>query len=231
MILPGSARARPFGWGVLCLSIALAASARAQTPAEPGFARERMYLGFSVLPDFTLDGVTFDGNTIYVEEGGDETFILPRLDKQVMPKIVAGFRTRPFALEISYERTTHDGTFQDLVGEAAFNVVNVDFKFFMNTRSRIQPHVVAGLAFPWLKVYDGVFDGDDVGDGRFAGQGLNLEGGVTLFATPSIGVSVGYAYRVLWFNRATGVTDTTYTLRPRFRETSNGVIVMGFVTL
>ena len=231
MDLPGSARARWFGWAALGISIALAAPARAQmTPPEPGFARERMYLGFSLLPDYTLDGVTFDGNTGYLEEGGTETFILPRLDERTMPRIVAGFRARPFALEISYERTKHDGVFLDeFVGEAAFNVVNVDFKFFANTRSRIQPHFVAGLAFPWLKIYDGSFEGDLVGDGRFTGQGINLEGGVTLFATRSVGVSAGYAYRVLWFNRATGVTETTYRLEPRFRETSSGLIIMGFV--
>ena len=88
-----------------------------------------------------------------------------------------------------------------------------------------------GLAFPWLTIYDGSFDGDLNGDGRFRGQGLNLEGGVTLFATRSIGISAGYAYRVLWFNRATGVTDTTYRLRPRFRESSSGLLIMGFVTL
>jgi hypothetical protein len=235
MNLRGLAPGRRFGRGLLwvAVTLVLSAPARAQAPEpEPGFARERMYLGFSMLPNFTLDGVTFDGQTVYVEENGTETFLLPTLDERTMPRIVAGFRTRPFALEISYERTTHDGTFLDeFVGEAAFNVVNVDFKFFANTRSRVQPHFVAGLAFPWLKIYDGSFDGDLVGDGSFRGQGLNLEGGVTLLATPRIGVSAGFAYRVLWFNRATGVTDTIYRLRPRFRETSSGIIVMGFVTL
>ena len=201
-----------------------------QTAPSPGFARERMYLGFSVLPDFTLDGVTFDGSTGYIEEGGTETFILPQLDSRAMPKFVAGFRARQFALEISYERARHDGTFLGATGQAAFNVVNVDGKFFFNTRSRFQPHVLAGLAFPWLTVYDGSYEGALVGDGRFKGQGLNIEGGITIFATSAFGVSAGYAYRVLWFNRATGVTDTTYRLRPRFRETSSGPIIMGFYT-
>ena len=214
---------------LICIGVG-ASPAAAQGSPEPGFARERMYLGFSMLPDFTLDGVTFDGNTVYVEEGGDETFILPRLDAKTMPRIVAGFRTRPFALEISYERAKHKGTFLDLEGEAAFNVISIDTKFFFNTASRIQPHVVAGLAFPWLTVYDGSFEGDLVDDGRFRGQGLNLEGGVTAFATRGIGVSVGYAYRVVWFNRAQGVTETSYRLRPRFRETSGTLNVMAFVT-
>lgn len=215
--------------GLLLIGAAVPARAQAQAP-QPGFARERMYVGIALLPAFTLDGVTFDGETGYVEEGGTEVFILPKLDSRSMPRIVAGFRTRPFALEISFERTRHDGTFLDLTGEAAFNAVNVDGKFFFNTGSRIQPHVAAGLAFPWLTVYDGSSDADLVGDATFRGQGLNLEGGVTVFATRSVGVSAGYAWRVMWFNRVRGVNDEPFRLRPRFRETSGSVIVMGFVT-
>ena len=190
-----------------------------------------MYVGVALLPSFTLDGRIFDGESIYQEIGGEEIFILPKLDSRSMPRFVAGFRTRPMALEFSYERTRHDGTFLDLLGEASFNAINVDAKFFFNTQSRIQPHVVAGLAFPWLTVFDGSSEGDLVGDARFRGQGLNLEGGVTVFATPRIGISGGFAYRVLWFNRVRGVTDDPFRLQPRFRESSGSVIILGFVSL
>jgi hypothetical protein len=191
-----------------------------------------MYVGVAFLPSFTLDGHTFDGVTIYREENeGDEFGFLPKLDKQNMFRFAAGFRARPMALEISYERTRHDGAFLDAELDASFNAVNVDAKFFFNTRSRIQPHVVAGLAFPWLTVHDGAIQGDVVGDARYRGQGLNLEGGVTVFATPRVGVSGGFAYRVLWFNRVRAVSDEPFRLDPRFRESSGTVILMGFVTL
>ena len=35
---------------------------------------------------------------------------------------------------------------------------------------------------------------------------------------------LGYGYRPIWFDRVTGITDTPFELRPRFRETSKGVV-------
>jgi hypothetical protein len=48
-----------------------------------------------------------------------------------------------------------------------------------------------------------------------------------VFATPRVGVSAGYRYRTMWFSTASGVARETYDLRPRFRETSGSVVVMG----
>jgi hypothetical protein len=66
-----------------------------------------------------------------------------------------------------------------------------------------------------------------VGDARFRGYGLNTEAGVTVFPTPQFGIGVGYTYRVVWFDRVTGVSDTLFELRPRFRETSGSVAING----
>ena len=41
---------------------------------------------------------------------------------------------------------------------------------------------------------------------------------------------MGYAYRMMWFDRMTGVSDRLFYLRPRFRETSGKVIVTGLFT-
>src|SRR5688572_14299101 len=132
-------------------SAQIATFARTQsTQTEPGFAREGMYLGGAFLPNFTLDGRTFDGETVYREIDGDEVDLLPRLNTQHMLRAVVGFRSRPFALEISYERTQHRGTFLDEEGDANFNAFNVDGRLFFLTAGRIQPHVVVGLAVPWL---------------------------------------------------------------------------------
>ena len=59
--------------------------------------------------------------------------------------------------------------------------------------------------------------------------GVNTEAGVTVFRTPRVGVSVGYAYRVMWFDRASGATDKLFYLRPRFRETSGSVAMSGLL--
>ena len=91
----------------------------------------------------------------------------------------------------------------------------------------MQPHVLVGGSIPWLTVKDGGFLNDDVGNARFRGYGVNTEAGVTVYPHPRMGIGVGYSYRVMWFDRATGVSETLYDLRPRFRETSGSVVMTG----
>jgi len=226
---------RALGASLAFLAFGVAPAFAQDPPPKPkGFAKEGMYLGGAGLPNFALDGVTFDGQTLYKEIGGPELAILPKLDSGPMFRIVAGFRARPAALEFSYERRNHAATFLDIPGEATFNSVNVDAKVFFRTQSRIQPHVVAGFAFPWLSVHNGSFSNDtetaEVDDANFSGPGVNLEGGVTMFATPRIGISVGYHYRYIWFVNYRGVGEKEFKLIPRFGERTNSAIVMAFYT-
>jgi hypothetical protein len=203
----------------------LPVAAAAQTP--PGFAKEGGFAGVTVMPGFTFDGETFDGLTIYQEIDGEEIVFLPLLDKQTLIRGTLGYRARQAALEISYERTQHEGTFDDFPLDATYQAVNVDGKYYFAAQSRVQPHVVVGASFPWFTVEDGGFLDPDVGDARFRGYGLNTEAGVTVFPTPKFGIGVGYAYRIVWFDRVTGVSDTLFELRPRFRETSGSVAITG----
>jgi hypothetical protein len=214
------------------IALLVATPALAQSPRGPrGFAKEGMYLGVAGLPNFTLDGRTFDGETLYQEIDGDEIDLLPRLDTQHMFRGVVGFRARPFALEFSYERTNHQGTFLDAPGEATFNSVNVDGRVFFMTAGRIQPHLVVGLALPWLTVVDGSSDDTlEVADARWRGPGLNTEVGITVFPHPRIGVSIGYAFRLIGFRRVKGISDEIFELKPPFKETSGSPVVMGFFT-
>jgi hypothetical protein len=174
--------------------------------------------------------VTFDGSSYYRQENGDEIMILPLLNKRNLVRGILGVRGEKAALELSYDRTRHDGTFMEGTGEAVFQSVNVDGRFFLLTRGPVQPHVVVGGAIPWLTIKDGGFLHDDVGDARFRGYGVNTEAGVTVYPHRRLGIGIGYSYRVMWFDRATGVTDTLYDLRPRFRETSGGVVMTGMFT-
>ena len=204
------------------------------TPAfgqeREGFAKEGGYIGVSGLLDFTFDGVTFDGATGYIQENGDEVMILPRLNKRNLVRAALGHRWQRASFEVSYDRTQHTGTFLDEVGEATFQALNVDGRFYMATRGPVQPHVLVGGAVPWLTIKDGSFLDDKVADARFRGWGVNTEAGVTVYPTHRIGISVGYAYRVMWFDRASGATDTLFYLRPRFRETSGSLVMSGLFT-
>jgi opacity protein-like surface antigen len=214
-------RARVFM--TLCV---LALPAAAWSQEQSGFAKTGAFVAVSGVPDFTLDGLTFDGLSYYKKIDGDEILILPRLNAKTAVRGAVGFRSTRGSFEVGYEQTKHDGTFMDGTGEATFHSLNFDERIFFLTSQRIQPYGLIGLSIPWLTVKDGSFLDPDVADASFRGWGVNTEAGVTVFVHPRVGVNVGYRYRSMWFDSASGVSDTTYKLRPRFRETS-GSIALG----
>ena len=215
------------------LIAALAAPAQAQD-TRPPFDIEGGYIGFAGLLKFNLNGKTFDGETVYKEIDGEELLLLPKLTSRTLPKFIFGFRTHKGALEFSYERGRHDATIFDFPIGAVFNSFNVDGRFFFLKHRQFQPHLLLGLGFPWLTIEEGSAASDqpdaEVGDARWRGLALNTEVGMTVFVTPEAGVSVGYAYKLMYYSRARGVSDRLFELKPAFRETSGTVVVMGFYT-
>jgi opacity protein-like surface antigen len=195
-----------------------------------GFAKQGGYVGFTGVPNFTFDGVTFDGETLYKEIDGEELAILPKLDKRNMMRFLLGYRYRQASLEVSYERVRHHGSFVDFPVDTTFQAINVDGRLFFLTRSRIQPHLLVGGAYPWLNVKDGSYLEPNVGDASWNGYGVNTEAGVTVYPHPRVGLSVGYSYRMLWFDRMKGVSDKLFYLRPRFKETSGSMVFSGMLT-
>jgi hypothetical protein len=211
--------------------IFLALAAPAWSQEQPGFAKEGPYVGVSAVPGFTLDGLTFDGATYYKKENGEEILILPRLDKKTMVRAVGGFRAKHGAFEMSYDQTKHTGEFLGIPGvEAIYHSVNFDERIFPLTRGRIQPYGLLGGSLPWLTIKDGSFLDPNFGNASFRGYGVNTEAGVTVFASSRVGISAGYRYCAMWFDHASGVSKTAYTLRPRFRETSGSAVLTGMFT-
>ena len=214
--------------GTLVLVIT-AAPAFSQTYG--GRAKQGGYISFTVMPKFTFDGETFDGQTVYQEVDGEELGFLPKLDEQPLFKIGLGHRWHRAALDVSYERSQHDGNFADEFElDAIFQAVNVDAKLFFLPDSPVQPYVSAGGSHPWLRIKDGGVLGDEVGDTRWRGWGANAEAGVGIYPHPQFGILAAYSYKAIWFDRASGVTDRLFDLRPRFRETSNGFAVSAVIT-
>jgi len=218
---------KALGGSLVLLSVA----APAWCQERSGFAKEGPYVGVSTQPTFTLDGVTFDGQTYYKEIDGEEIIILPKLDRKNMVRPVGGYRSNWGAFELSYDQTKHTGTFAGIPGiEATFHAINGDERIFLMPRSRFQPYVLLGGSIPWLTIKDGSFLDPNLGDATFKGFGVNTEAGVTVFATPRVGISAGYRYRAMWFTGATGVSSKDYELRPRFRETSGSAVISGLFT-
>ena len=203
-----------------------ASTAWSQTERR-GFAKEGGFAGITFVPQFTFDGVTFDGQTAYKEIDGDEIVFLPQINKKNVMRPVLGYRGSKGSLEISYDHTSHRGTFYDFPMTATFHSVNVDGRYYFATRSRVQPHVLVGASYPWLNIKDGSVLHDELGDAHFKGYGLNAEAGVTVYPHRQLGIGVGYSYRRVWFERVTTVTEKLFELRPRFRETSGSIAISG----
>ncbi len=164
------------------LSLAFASPAWSQE--RPGVAKEGLFVGLSGAPDFTLDGLTFDGSAVYKKVDGEELVILPRLNRKTMLRGFMGVRSTRGSFEVGYDQTRHSGTFLGVSGvEATFHSINFDERIFLLTRKRIQPYVLLGGSFPWLTVKDGSFLDPDFGDATFKGYGVNTEAGVMVFAT------------------------------------------------
>lgn len=223
---------------VMTVAVVLAVAA-AVSPVhaqeQGGFAREGAYIGVAGLPEFTIKGDLFTGGNTYYKAGDVEQYkILPRLNTEHVLRSLIGFRARPFAIEVSYDRAVFQGEWLDLTPRTVFNAVNIDGKVFFLTRGRIQPHAVVGMAFHWLTVKDGTFPDTEfitpIGNASFKGPGLNTEVGVTAFVTPRAGVSVGYLHRIIWFRRVRGTDDEARDLKPPFHAMRGQVVVMGFYT-
>lgn len=122
---------------------------------SPAFSKEGGFAAVTFMPGFTFDGVTFDGETLYKEIGGEEFLFLPRIDKQPLIRGILGYRGRTASLEVSYERTQHDGSFVDVPFDSVFQAVNVDGRYFFLPTGPVQPHVLVGGSFPWFRVKEG----------------------------------------------------------------------------
>ena len=121
------------------LMLLFAAPAAAQVERPKGYAKEGGFVAVAIMPSFTFDGETFDGQTAYKEIGGEELFFLPKLDKQPLIRATLGYRARQASLEISYDRTQHQGSFVDEPLDATYQAINVDGRFFFLTSSRSTP--------------------------------------------------------------------------------------------
>jgi opacity protein-like surface antigen len=216
--------------------LTLATPAWSQEPEQEqsGFAKEGGYIGVAGLFDVKLNRDNFDGASIYKKINGEEFLILPLFQKANMIRGILGVRYPKAAFEVSYDRTKHQGTFAGGTGEATFQAINVDGRYFFATNGRVQPHVLGGGSFPWLSVKDGSFldatPNADVGNATYRGFGVNTEAGVTVYPHPQLGIGVGYRYRVMWFDRATGVSKTDFELHPRFRENGGNLVITGLFT-
>ena len=217
---------RPSVFAVVLVIASAALPARAQEPVSTGragYAKTGGLIRVAGLFDAAITGSQLDGAHYFTD--GDQLLLLPYLHQTSGVEVSVGFRNERGAFEAGFERTRHRASFDIASGDATFNAVNLDGKAFFATRRRVQPYGLLGLALTWLTVPDGAISRTDTGDATFIGPGINTGAGVSVFLNRRVAVQIGYAYRFLWFARASGIDSGAEDLDPAVRASSGHIVV------
>ena len=168
-----------------------------------------------------IDGVYFGGLIGYQSIGGDfkgnsyisvpslgEQDNIPEIDGGMGFGIVGGFKRGKGALEVSYVRSTHDGSYLGTATDVVFQAFNFDAKYYPLPYIPTQPFLLIGLSVPSLKAENvsnsGLYGIDDA---KFTGIGLNLGAGILLKFTPRMALTGTVGYRWISYGWVKGASN------------------------
>lgn len=151
----------------------------------------------------------FDDTRFFVVPG--KLFDVPEVDSGVGFGIVAGSRSGRLALELGYQRSSHDthSSFVDM-GEggestAAYNVIDLNFKIDLLTKYRFRPYILFGFGIPWITIEkSAVTAGGQFEDETFIGFNLNVGTGMAYYIRPQWALMGGIIYRWNRFSSVEG---------------------------
>lgn len=176
----------------------------AGSDAEPAGPKDGVYLSLAGVAA-TVSG-DFDGTSFVA--GGGSAEVLPDLDTGKGWSLALGTRKGPLALEIGYEQSQFDGTFAGVPMEASLSAIDMDMKVQLFSKARVQPHLLFGLAIPWINVDGGSFgSGNRRADATFSGIGARVGAGLGFYPDPHFGVFVQGGYRWSSFSRVSGIAS------------------------
>ncbi len=173
-------------------------------------AKDGFYI--SALTSHHTIGRGFDGKTFLHDR--KEILLVPDIDADQGFGLVLGFRDGAEALEFSYWRSKHDATLRDehdtpLPGadfDALFQAVTMDLRRYFFTADPVQPSVLLGITFPWVKVTDAsVNAAGQVGDASFYGLGVNIGVGLSYYVHQRVSARGDITYRLIGYWTASGV--------------------------
>lgn len=180
---------------ILFFTFGIASSVTAQ---ENYYAKDGFYIGFNI--PFNNIGGDFNGDTFL--DAGSQVILIPKVESSSGLGISVGVKFSELAYELNYLSSTHDVTFLGVPGEADYNMVNLDIKYYYSADKRFRPNLLFGFCVPWLVVKDGSTDGVDVGDATFHGLGLNIGGGISYYINPRVSISGGVIFRWISYGSA-----------------------------
>jgi hypothetical protein len=178
----------------LGLALALPAAA-ADTKAHTGF-----FLG--VLGVQTGLGGDMDGHASIVD--GEETYLVPEIEGASGYGLSLGRREASFSQEISYYQIEHQAAWKSAGLKATSHWLEYIPRFYLTTRSALQPFASLGLSYMWLDAENCASMGAKTDVATFYGLGLNLSGGLSIYLHPRIALQGSGGYRILMVGRVKG---------------------------
>jgi hypothetical protein len=195
--------------GVLTYLILSVVAASRASDGEAGYVKNGVYIGGL----FTYNNMSgdFDDSSYFLSSSG--LYDAPDVDSGAGFGIVLGVRGDSGAMELGYQRSTHDthSSFADIgASTATYNVVDLNFKvdLLQNVdflaRNRIKPYVLFGFGIPWLTVQNSATDGHSFEDETFVGVELAVGVGVAYYFHPQWAITGGVIHRWNWFGSVEG---------------------------
>lgn len=189
----------------------------------PTYVKEGTYLGaFFVYNDMIGE---FDGHHFFT---ADEVYTVPHVDNGPGFGIVIGGRTDNGAVELGYQRSSHDTSYLStsylniIKSKATYNVIDLNFKIDVFARKQLRPYILFGVGIPWLTIKDGAYRhyAAPHEDETFIGVDLNLGAGVAYYFQPQWALTGGVIYRWNWFSYVEGNKMSDSVLEKAFGLTA-----------
>ncbi len=192
------------------------------------YIKSRTYIGFlgtsSTIDQWgDFNGINWLQSVPSTVSGSVTTFypeqdLIPSINRKYGWGALVGHREGPWALEISYWRSDHTGTFTNGVtvsNPASYQSLNFDFKRYLFTQLPTQPFIQLGLSLPWLWFRQGSYQVDtsttpptvfNVNDETISGVGFNLGAGLEIYIGNNFSIMGAACQRWTGFNQVNGAS-------------------------
>ena len=191
----------------MVLSVSGFLNAEESENEKPFSVKEGIYL--ELFGVYNQVGGDFDDSSVLVSF--PTIYDIPDVDPGIGFGLALGRRYDKGAIEVSYQRSTHDTTSSFIgVGEQKgyLNTLDLNFKIDVFAKEKIRPHILLGFGFPWLTITDSQVElyGVKNKDETFSGLSGNIGFGLSQFMNPQMCVTAGVMYRYMMFTSVDGLS-------------------------
>lgn len=187
------------------------------------YIKSRTYVGGLGIYTNIDGGGFFNGASAFQFNGNVEVDLIPAIDRNFGFGVLVGHREGPYAGEVSFWRTDHNGTWGPFPpvfptvanGVVCYQSFNIDFKRYLFTHLPSQPFFSVGVSFPWLVARQASGE-NSTGAYRFAdmsisGVGVNLAAGMEFYVGNDYSFVGGVQHRWAGFSQITGALKQNFT--------------------